>query len=416
MRITGKTAKIGDLIDCGLANIQTGPFGTQLKASEYVDVGIPIINVRNIGFGDIRDTDLEFISDIKAEELSVHRLEKDDIVFGRKGAVERHGLIAYKQVGWVQGSDCLRLRISADTVCQRYVSYFLRTHAHQDWMKALCSFGATMASLNQEIVKRIAIPLPEIAVQRKIAAILTAYDDLIETNKRRIALLEKMAEEIYREWFIRMRFPGHREAAFVKGLPETWTIKKVKEIVDRKRFGQIYRPADLTNEGQVIVIDQSRSDFLGFYDGKPEHKASIEAPIILFGDHSCKMVFMTCPFSLAENVIPFKPIFPMPALFLFHLVKDLARTTEYKRHWTDLTNREVLVPDHELQDAFSELVSDSHLMRKQLVDTNRNLAKTRDLLLPRLISGKLSVEDLDIQFPPSMRDEAPTAQDLETQA
>jgi restriction endonuclease S subunit len=60
--------------------------------------------------------------------------------------------------------------------------------------------------------------------QRKIAAILTAYDDLIETNKRRIALLEKMAEEIYREWFVRMRFPGHQEHKFVKGVPEGWEL------------------------------------------------------------------------------------------------------------------------------------------------------------------------------------------------
>jgi type I restriction enzyme, S subunit len=223
-------ATIGDLIASNEADIQTGPFGTQLKASEYVESGTPVINVRNIGLGNIRDADLEFVTDVKAEKLRAHLLQKGDIVFGRKGAVDRHALIDNEQDGWIQGSDCLRLRIASPNICNRYVSYYLRTRAHQDWMQALCSFGATMASLNQDIVKRIAIPLPDISNQRKIAATLTAYDDLIEANKRRIALLEKMAEEIYCEWFVRMRFPGYQNAKFIKGVPEEWVETQFSKI------------------------------------------------------------------------------------------------------------------------------------------------------------------------------------------
>lgn len=254
-------------------------------------------------------------------------------------------------------------------------------------------------------LKKFEFDFPSLRAQRKIAAILTAYDDLIEVNKRRIALLEKMAEELYREWFVRLRFPGYQNTRFVKGLPASWDAKRIEGIVDRKKFGKIYRESDLAEEGSVIVIDQSRSEYLGFYNGEAQHEASPESPILLFGDHSCKMVFMTRPFSLAENVIPFTPKKGMPAYFLFHLIKDLAKTTEYKRHWTDLVNREVLVPAPDLQDKFSRIVKENHRMVAELTETNRVLTKTRDLLLPRLISGKLSVEDLDIQFPPSMRDD-----------
>ena len=201
-----------------------------------------------------------------------------------------------------------------------------------------------------------------------------------------------------------MRFPGHQNTKFVKGLPAEWDAKRIREIVDRKKFGRIYRPADLAVEGSIIVVDQSRSKFLGFYDGKPEHDASPDSPILLFGDHSCKMVFMTRPFSLAENVIPFTPKSATPAYFLFHLIKDLAKTTEYKRHWTDLVTREVLIPRTQLQVKFGDIVRLNHLMCEDLVEVNRSLAKSRDLLLPRLISGKLSVGDLDIQFPPSMQE------------
>ena len=95
------TVKLGELIAQGGANSQTGPFGTQLSASEYVSSGVPVINVRNVGMGDIQDDSLEYISQEKADELSSHVLQKNDIVFGRKGAIERHGLVMEKHVGWV---------------------------------------------------------------------------------------------------------------------------------------------------------------------------------------------------------------------------------------------------------------------------------------------------------------------------
>lgn len=132
--------------------------------------------------------------------------------------------------------------------------------------------------------------------------------------------------------------------------------------------------------------------------------ASPRTPIILFGDHTCKMVLMTKPFSLAENVIPFTPNFNVAPYFLFHLVKDLARTTEYKRHWTDLTNKEVLVPKEDLQLEFESIVKRNHEQIEVLQQVIRKAEKVRDMLLPRLISGKLSVENLDIRFPPSMEE------------
>src|SRR5690349_2641413 len=105
------SVEIRELVLAGEAELTTGPFGTQLKAGEYVAAGVPLINVRNLGYGGIRVGDLEFLSDETAIRLGRHRLESGDIVFGRKGAVERHVFIAKEQVGWIQGSDCLRLRL-----------------------------------------------------------------------------------------------------------------------------------------------------------------------------------------------------------------------------------------------------------------------------------------------------------------
>src|SRR4051794_34018062 len=102
-----KRITIGELIDKAEASLQTGPFGTQLKASEYVESGIPVINVKNIGYGDVRGKDLDFVGEKTAYRLRAHQLKTGDIVFGRKGSADRHALIRPNSDGWIQGSDCM---------------------------------------------------------------------------------------------------------------------------------------------------------------------------------------------------------------------------------------------------------------------------------------------------------------------
>jgi type I restriction enzyme S subunit len=97
------------------------------------------------------------------------------------------------------------------------------------------------------------IPLPPFPIQKKIAAVLSAYDDLIENNNRRIAILEKMAEEIYREWFVRIRFPGHEKATFHKGIPEGWESKRFNEFCMLKRGYDL--PENKVNSGIYPVIN-----------------------------------------------------------------------------------------------------------------------------------------------------------------
>lgn len=140
---------LGTFINDGEITLQTGPFGTQLKASDYVDSGIPVINVRNIGMGSIINEKLEYISEETRDRLRSHVLSYQDVVFGRKGAVERHAFIKETQEGWFQGSDCIRMRIKSKKILPKYLSYCLLTPSHQVWMKAHCSHGATMAILPQ---------------------------------------------------------------------------------------------------------------------------------------------------------------------------------------------------------------------------------------------------------------------------
>ena len=236
-----------ELVSSGEAELKTGPFGTQLKARDYTKEGTPVINVRNIGLGVIKPDKLEYISSETRDRLSAHVLRAGDIVFGRKGAVERHVFVRKEQDGWFQGSDCLRLRFNEGRVEPLFASYFFLTPEHQRWMTNQCSHGATMASLNQEILERIELPLPPLPIQRRIAGILSAYDDLIENSQRRIKILEEMARRLYREWFVHFRFPGHEGCSFVDSplgeIPEGWELKALGEVLELN-YGKALKKED----------------------------------------------------------------------------------------------------------------------------------------------------------------------------
>lgn len=171
---------LGDLVEQGHASLQTGPFGTQLKAADYSDEGTPVINVRNIGFGTLRPEKLEFLPSDKAETHQRHMLQTGDIVFGRKGAVERHLLIGPGEDGWIQGSDCIRLRSAGGPITSRMLSVGFREESHQRWMMNQCSSGATMASLNQDILCRIPLAFPPPALVSRFDSFVTAALDHVD--------------------------------------------------------------------------------------------------------------------------------------------------------------------------------------------------------------------------------------------
>jgi type I restriction enzyme, S subunit len=329
---------------------------------------------------------------------------KGDIVFSYEATLGRYAIIPEGFEG------CLGRRIALIRPNNSKAHYkFLYKYFYSSiWQQELGNYlisGATVDRIPLIKFPKFKVFCPSLPIQRKIAAVLSAYDDLIENNNRRIAILEKMAEELYREWFVRLRFPGHEKVKIVKGVPDGWVVKRIRDIVVRKSFGKIYRDSDLHDEGKIIVIDQSINEYLGFYDGEPEHMASKESPILLFGDHSCKMQLMIEPFSLAENVIPFVANGNMPTAFLFYTIHNSIETTEYKRHWTELINKEVYIPREELQLDFARIAMNHIHQKEQLRTINRRLIITRDRLLSRLMSGKIDVENLDIHFPASMQEE-----------
>ena len=337
---------------------------------------------------------------VKGKELTEYdgqsgcHFQNGDTVMARITPCLENGKIAQVQCESQKGFGSTELFVFRGTENKTDSDYVFNLMSMQ-FIRNLAANSMTGASGRQRadlgFIKRIKWNFPPLPTQQKIASILSAYDNLIQNYKKQIEALQTGTCELYKEWFVRFRFPGWQNANFENGIPEGWKVEKVKDCVNRLPFGQTYKKDELEPEGKVIVIDQSEDEYLGYHNNEPSHTASPENPIALFGDHSCKYKLMIKDFSLGENIIPYISK-GVDLYYLYYSVYKIVQTEEYKRHWNLFVNKKVLIPNTELQKSFRQKVipifKQIEILNKQIT----NLTQQRDLLLPRLMSGKLEVE------------------------
>lgn len=250
--------------------------------------------------------------------------------------------------------------------------------------------GAAQDNLSQEKLLSIKFPVPELPVQRRIADILSAYDELIENNRRRIVLLEEVAGMLYHEWFVRFRFPGHEHVKIVNGVPEGWTGTRLGSILTLKRGYDL--PEGQRIPGEVPVMSSAGAS--GFHN---QHKAL--SPGVVTGRYgTLGQVYYVerdyWPLNTALYVVDFQNTQPIMA---FHLLRTLLKGFITEKAAVPGVDRNVLHalpviwPPPNLQKDFVDVVSDCHGQVRALREMNAKLAQARDLLLPRLINGVIAV-------------------------
>lgn len=417
---------VGDLIDRGFAEIKTGPFGTQLRASDYVERGRPVLNVRNVGFGDVRPKDLEYVGEDTAQRLSSHLLRPKDIVFGRKGAVERHAFINEKYDGAMQGSDCIRLRITDDSpVPPEFVTFALRTKQHQAWMQAFCAHGATMASLNQDIVRQIPLPDLDKAHQDLAVVVLQNIDELLENNRRRVEVLEEMARTIYREWFVNFRYPGHETgASATSALPVGWQQVPISAIAEVRRGISWDRSREAAAGTPVVTIPniQSRlvlsgcTELSGVTGGERERFGLACGDVLLIGSngnpdrvghavrvsHSEDALFASFLMRVrvtdpnASSRLLFQQLTDVRGVIASIRSTAVGATGLRNLRITAVREAMVALPPRGLLDAFDAAVGDSQDLADKLSQAIDRLGALRDVLLPKLVTGEIDVSTLDL--------------------
>lgn len=299
-------------------------------------------------------------------------------------------------------AQMLILRADRGEIVPGFLFHYFQTQLVRDYIFNFAS-GSAQPQIPIRDLKFLPVILPPLPTQRKIAAMLSAYDDLIENNNRRIAILEKMAEEIYREWFVRMRFPGYEKVKFHRGMPEGWEAVRLGTVLELA-YGKALKEID-REWGEYPVFGSS--GVVGNHN-----KYFVTGPGIIVGR---KGNVGSVHWS-DKNFYPIDTVFYVKSAispyYLFFLLRSL-----------NFLNADAAVPGLNRNQAYSNIVYKPHSsllkrfdavggiifdLRHRLDSKNEMLKHSRDLLLSRLITGKLSVEDLDIKFPPSMLDSAST--------
>lgn len=196
---------VGDLCNGGIVELQTGPFGSQLHAHDYVEDGISVVPTEAIRDRRINPASLPKILPQKAEELSRHKLKEDDILFARRGvqATGHTAFVRAQEAGYICGTGAIRLRVKKrnEQVSPEFLSHLFANPASVAWFK-FHAIGATMPNLNEGIIRSFPLKLPSLATQNGISELLSALDDKIELNRRMNETLEAMARAVFRDWFV----------------------------------------------------------------------------------------------------------------------------------------------------------------------------------------------------------------------
>jgi type I restriction enzyme S subunit len=297
----------------------------------------------------------------------------------------------------------------------KFINYYLKIILNENFNSA----GA-VPGVNRNYLHKIKVPsiLP-LKTQKKIAAVLSAYDDLIENNKRRIALLEKMAEEIYREWFVRFRFPGWQNTEFEKGIPKDWDFKPIDYLCKEKRDG--IKKENLSEDQKYLGLEHLSKKSISIQeyttaDTVNSNKLKFQARDILFGKirpylHKIALAHFSGICSTDTIILRAKKDFYVGFLLFtvfsetfVELATVSSKGTKMPRaDWDFLKQLKIAIPDDKILMRFNQKFECIFQEISLLLRTNEILIKNKNSLLPRLISGKLSVEDLDITFPPSMQ-------------
>jgi type I restriction enzyme, S subunit len=372
-------------------------------------------NVKN-GFIDL-DTVRYVEKDIFDKWTRRSKPKYGDVILTREAPVGSVGRFVSKDNNVFLGQRLFHYRPNPELLDWNFLAYFLQSEAMQSKLNGM-SFGATVDHITVEDAETLKIACPHISIQKKIGNILSNYDNLIENNNTRIKLLENMAEELYKEWFVRLRFPNYQNTKIVDGIPEGWEYNKLP-IISTITDGTHESPKESLEKNTHFLITgkhlvNNQIDFNSAYKiSKEEHLKIIQrsglnkgdilfsnigtigniALISNFYDFSCKNVFIFKPNKNCQAFL--YQFLKLPHTKELLLLQSNGATQKFIS-LDYIRNFKILIPTIKYLEKFENLINPILDNINTLQLKNQNLKKTRDLLLPRLISGKLDIKDMDI--------------------
>lgn len=400
-----------------------GPFGSNLTTKDYTDAGVPVIRGTNLaGPTKFSFDDFVYVSEAKADELLPNNANPGDLVFTQRGTIGQVGLIPLNSPysRFVISQSQMKLTADPTQVYALFLYYYFLAPTTVEKVKNL-AFSAGVPHINLDILRKIEVPVPPLPVQRRIAGILSAYDALIENNLRRIRILEEMARSIYREWFVNFRFPGHEKVSRVESpldsIPEGWEVTTFGELYNTGSGGTPSRRHPEYFEGgsvnwvksqelldSFILSTEERITNQALQDSSAKLFPTNTVLIALYGATIGKLAILASEAATNQAccaVIPKRSAFGKEFAFLT-LLLNRERIIGLRLGAAQQNISQVLLRNFESVKPPDDLVSQFSSHTAPLFDgiltiqrQIQNLRQTRDLLLPRLLSGTVNVSDAD---------------------
>lgn len=391
-----ESTTLGQLVEQSDGVIQTGPFGSQLHMSDYSAVGTPVVMPTNIRDLRVDIAGIARVSEAHVKRLARHKLQPGDIVFSRRGDVDKCALITNKEAGWLCGTGCLLVRIGGATLDSRFLAYSLSQPRTSTWIRQR-AVGATMPNLNTGILRQVPVELPTLKIQKNIAATLGALDDQVQSSKRTIIQSSSLLDLYSQAWSyslgrVSLRNIASRTHASVtptkllQSLADHYSLPAFDtgQMPDRVAPEAIRSNKTLLERESVLVSRLNpRIDRTWWVEPDPD------VPSLASTEFACLTASSDADLAAVWLAV-------RNPLFLDELRHRVTGTSGSHQRVRPDDLMSIEVPDFRLlSDAQKTAVLDLLHMSVRLRRRNQKLAELRDTLLPALMSGRLSVSEAD---------------------
>jgi type I restriction enzyme S subunit len=412
---------LGDLV-----TLETGyPFKSKFFTNNVED--IPLVKGSNLQQGYIDWDNAKRWPKEEFDNYQKYKLKLDDVVL----AMDRPWVSAGLKYSWIKKDDPKSLLVqriallrTKGEIEQRFLRYVISSQRFTDYIKPIVT-GVNVPHISPDQIKSYKFELPPFDIQLKIVSILSDYDDLIENNTRRIAILEEMARLIYREWFVHFRYPGHENDKMADSgtdfgmIPEGWKVKELGDVVEIIR-GKSYRSKDLLEEGGLPFVNLKcfergggfRKSGIKRFDGSYK-----EAQKVTKGDIVMAVTDMTQareiiaraamvpnleePFGIMSmDLVKIEPQ-KQNKFFIYSQLRHSSFPDEVKNfangaNVLHLSPKKIvdypfIIPSNNIIDEYSSIQANLFNQKDTLERQSQKLKEMRDLLLPKLISGEVEV-------------------------
>lgn len=343
---------------------------------------------------------------ITEKDVSKYIVKEGDILIARTGATTGYNYVVPSRISnTVYASYLIRFIVDKNLVLPLFMKYVLKTQSYYGFVNNYIG-GSAQPGMNAKVFTKFNIPKFSLVTQQKIASILSAYDRLIENNTRRIRLLEQMAENLYKEWFVRFRFPEHEKVEMVNGLPKGWERKELSDIADIT-YGYAFKSnkfcSDNSLNAVVRIRDIQNNSTETYTDESCDERYLIVRNALLIGMdgifHMClwngeraylnqRVVMLNSKYNDMCNYLLYFAIRPQ----IKYWEQVIVGTTVAHLGDKHLKKIKVLIPDTNTLRLANKVIESAMKEINDLQQQNQLLTRQRDLLLPRLMSGKLEVK------------------------